>query len=331
MKRLKWIIGGVLAVIVLVVAVLGVYIYRQLNKDTIKLGNTNGEMAFLSDRDGTWDIFVLYPDGTLVNLTENSDGHEYFLNFSFDGRVVSFYSSDSGEITPGMVKADGSGFKTMGWMEAFASVVTDGRTDNDPAWRPGGEQMVWSKMRGFGIDLYMANSDGSEEDQLVDAGMSDSAPAWHPDGTKLAFTADTNDDQSVYVYDMDTGEATQLTSGEWDFQPVWSEDGTQIMFVRDVDESLLNGELTLFVMNADGTDLHPLGEDETFTGDTTYSPYGGEVAYMSNQDGFWHIYIMEADGSNVRRLTEGESNNLFPAWRPVPASEAEEAEAAAEE
>jgi Tol biopolymer transport system component len=75
------------------------------------------------------------------------------------------------------------------------------------------------------------------------------------------------------------------------------------------------------LMNADGSDLHPLGDDEVFTGDLTYSPYGGQVAYVSNESGYWHIYVMDTDGSNVRQLTEGASNNLYPAWRPVPAQQ----------
>lgn len=323
MKRLKWIVLGVLAVVVVIAAVVGVFVYRQLNKDTIKLGKTHGEMVFISDRAGTWDVFLLRPDGTLLNLTDQSKGHEYFQNFTFDGKMISFYSSDSGEFAPGVVRADGSDFRTMSWAEAFVSVVKDGRTDNDPAWAPGGDQMVWSKMKGLSVDLYMANSDGSDEHSLVDKGPTDSAPAWSPDGSKLAFTADKSDQQNIYVLDMESGEAAPLTEGSWDFQPVWSEDGSTILFARDVDDSLPNGNLTLYVMNADGSDLHALAEDEEFKGDRTYSPYGGQVAFMSNEDGFWHIYVMDADGSNVRRVTEGDSNNLFPAWRPVPASQDE--------
>ena len=61
-----------------------------------------------------------------------------------------------------------------------------------------------------------------------------------------------------------------------------------------------------------------------FEGDPTYSPYGGQVAYMSNKEGSWHIYVMDADGSNARRVTDGEGDNMFPSWRPVPADQADE-------
>ena len=45
-----------------------------------------------------------------------------------------------------------------------------------------------------------------------------------------------------------------------------------------------------------------------------------KIAFVSdreNEDGFFHLFVMEADGSNVRRLTSGESNNLEPSWSPT--------------
>jgi TolB protein len=322
MKRLKKFIIGGLAVILVLVAALAIFVYRQLNKETVKLGKTNSELAFISDRDGDWDIYLLLPDGTLKNLTEESDGHEYFMNFTFDGNAVAFYSSHSGEVTPALVKVDGSGFKTMSWAEAFASMIAEGRTDSDPAWSPDGTKIVWSKLRGFGVDLYIANADGSDEQSLINKGPTDSAPAWSSDGQRIAFTADQSDQQNVYVLDIASGEATALTEDDWDFQPVWSMNNDRILFARDVDDALEKGTIPLFIMNPDGSDLHEFEAGETFKGDPTYSPDGSQVVYMSNEDGKWHIYLMDADGSNVRPLTDGDSNNMFPAWRPIPAEEA---------
>lgn len=321
MKRLKRIILLGLAVVVVIVAIVVILVYRQLNKETVKLGTTNSELAFISDRDGDWDIYLLSPDGTLKNLTQESDGHEYFMNFTFDGKAVAFYSSDSGEVTPAVVKVDGSDFKTMSWVEAFASMLAEGRTDSDPAWSPDSKQIVWSKMRGFGVDLYLANADGSNEESLVNKGPTDSAPAWSSDGQKLTFTADQTDQQNVYVLDIASGEATRLTEDNWDFQPVWSMENDRILFARDVDDDLENGTIPLFIMNQDGSDLREFAETDKFKGDPTYSPDGSQVVYMSNEDGNWHIYLMDSDGSNVRRVTEGDSNNMFPAWRPIPAEE----------
>jgi TolB protein len=60
-----------------------------------------------------------------------------------------------------------------------------------------------------------------------------------------------------------------------------------------------------------------MADGDSFSGDPAYSADGSEVVYMSNEDGHWHIYLMNADGTNVRRLTEGDADYLFPVWRPV--------------
>ena len=46
-----------------------------------------------------------------------------------------------------------------------------------------------------------------------------------------------------------------------------------------------------------------------------WSPDGKQIAYVSDVNGNRDIYIMNADGAGVRRLTYGKDNNISPAWR----------------
>jgi Tol biopolymer transport system component len=39
---------------------------------------------------------------------------------------------------------------------------------------------------------------------------------------------------------------------------------------------------------------------------------------MSNEEGDWNIYVMDSDGSNIRRLTASDADEMFPVWRPTP-------------
>ena len=48
----------------------------------------------------------------------------------------------------------------------------------------------------------------------------------------------------------------------------------------------------------------------------TWSPDGNRLAFYSDRDGGWSIYVMGADGSDGVRLTPGNSNDQVPAWRP---------------
>ena len=50
--------------------------------------------------------------------------------------------------------------------------------------------------------------------------------------------------------------------------------------------------------------------------DPTWSPDGRRIAFASKRDGIFQIYAMNADGSNVRRLTKHNAEDSNPAWAP---------------
>jgi len=47
-----------------------------------------------------------------------------------------------------------------------------------------------------------------------------------------------------------------------------------------------------------------------------WSPDGKRIAFQSNRDGPYHIYVMDSDGGNVRQLTSGDADDRHPAWSP---------------
>jgi TolB protein len=50
--------------------------------------------------------------------------------------------------------------------------------------------------------------------------------------------------------------------------------------------------------------------------DTAPAVYGSQIAFMSNREGTWEIYIMGIDGTGVRRLTNNAANDGLPTWSP---------------
>ncbi|MBN1563229.1 MAG: PD40 domain-containing protein [Anaerolineae bacterium] len=327
MKRWgRWLIMGGIALVVIIAAA-AIWIYRQLDQETIELGATEGELVFMSDRDGNWDLYMQNKEGELINITAASEADEYYPNFTFNGDQLSLYSNAPGAISPARVNPDGTGFKAQTVIEAMLDVIKEGNLDWDPVWSPGGARLAWDKVvAGLPpkMDLFVANSDGTDRVQLTNDAATEYMHAWSPDGTRIVYTSDKSGYQNIYVVEVASGEITRLTEHDiHDYQPVYALDGEKILLIFSDPDSMLEGKIEFHVMNADGTDLHPLGDDEVFKGDLTHSPYGGQIAYMSNESGYWHIYVMDADGSNVKQLTDGESNNLFPVWRPVPVDESE--------
>jgi len=105
-----------------------------------------------------------------------------------------------------------------------------------------------------------------------------------------------------------------IDAGTNDVQPVWSPNGAKIAFKTDRDVAPGRG---LYSVNADGTGLTLLTSGEG-NADPAWSPDGTKIAFASNRDNLiTSIYIMNADGANVTRLTNQlPFSDAAPVWSP---------------
>ena len=101
----------------------------------------------------------------------------------------------------------------------------------------------------------------------------------------------------------------------------------EIAFGESPDWSAVDGQIVyrgcgprcevwgLYVMNDQGTGQELLVADPSATA-PAWSPSGDEVAFMSNRDGNWELYVVNEDGSGLRRLTNNAANDGLPTWSP---------------
>jgi len=73
--------------------------------------------------------------------------------------------------------------------------------------------------------------------------------------------------------------------------------GNKIAFQSDRD-----GDHEIYVMNADGTEVQQLTDNDDGDWVPVWSPDGNKIAFNSGRDGDHEIYVMNADGSNVVSL-----------------------------
>lgn len=325
-KRLRLrIIVSVLLILVALGAVAAGFIANRLSTTSIPAGTASGELAFISDRDGGWDIFILGADGELRNLTGQYDEvADYFVSFDFTSERLNFLSGRIGELGPTQVQPDGSNLRTLGIVDAVTTMFFENRFDWDPHWSPAGDgTLVFASLRDLNLELYTADADDNRV-RLTNDGGRDWFADWSPDGTKIVFNSDRTGNEDLYMMDADGGNLRQITTHESDdIRGAWSLDGESLLFTSQRNIDLMTGQIEYFIVPADGDedDVRPLGADEIFEGGAVWSADGREMAFMSNREiengqRVWNLYVQNADGSSLRRLTDGAGNDVFPVWRP---------------
>ncbi len=138
------------------------------------------------------------------------------------------------------------------------------------------------------------------------------SPLWG----KIAFHSNRDGNWEVYVMNSDGSHQHRLTFSEAaDADPVWSPNGRQIAFMSKRD-----GNWEVYVMDADGKHPRRLTHHPGIDAEPDWSPDGSQIVFMSdrniiNEDHFFNLFVMDADGSNVKQVTDlGFGTN--PMWSP---------------
>ena len=285
-------------------------------------------IVFEAKSDTGADIFSMNPDGSGVRrLTHGPD-----LNLepacSPDGRRIAFSSWRNNSRHLYVMNADGS----------QEMQLTDGPGNQaEPAWSPDGQRIAFSSDADNGLVanvFYVINADGSGKARLPVAGDSLYGPAWSPDGQRIAYASSVGGSADLHVANLDGSGDVNLTRGAgFAHQPAWSPDGKQIAFWGNLDGG---HSFDIYVITADAQGHFGSGSAVrrlTYTPEgqarrnhyrPTWSPDGRQFAFYSDQTGINSIYLMNADGSGLVRLTKGnqlepgEGEADDPCWLPKP-------------
>lgn len=283
------------------------------------IGNTQSgtRLVFEREENDNSDVYAMNPDGTELTRLTDDPGWDGTPAWSPDGTQIAFASERLGSPVIMLMNADGSDQRVL-TESTYVSLM--------PAWSPDGAQIAFASTRSYevqqqggrqevdgGFELWVMGADGSDP-QRITGGPEDQSlyPAWSPDGKQLAFMEITDEVRIMVQEPVDGAQASNVTASVEgrQFTPAWSPDGRQIAFMNQQDD----GVSDIWLLDVKSGEAVQLNQPEGADGEPTWSPNGKEIVFVSDRDGVQGLYIMNADGQNVRQLTTDSATYSHPAW-----------------
>jgi Tol biopolymer transport system component len=308
-------------------------------------GGPNEGLAYTGERaavKGNMRSPVWSPDGTKV-IYEKIDfaprpqdmplyswdrNYEYrytdvFPQLSRDGKlVVTEKDADSSIV---IMDRDGSNkervFHAAGKGLAFA-----------PSWSPDGQWIAFGFGAFFGdrhktrAKIMMVRRDGTGAQDLTGDTPHSGFPSFSADGKKIVYRVWGEKDYGLRILSLEDRSVQVLTT-EPDNLPGWSPDGSRIVFTR----RQADGNYDVFTIRPDASDLRRLTSSAAVDGHAVWSTDGKHILWNSGMHG-WRdeaalyentfqpyapIFMMNADGSGTRPLTDSPWEDAMPQFIPV--------------
>jgi Tol biopolymer transport system component len=196
-----------------------------------------------------FDIYTARPDGSDLRRLTASPGYDAEATVSPDGRKIVFTSTRDGDLDIYVMNIDGTGVRRLTNTPGY---------DGGPFFSPDGSKIVYRAyhprtpeeledyrsllrsglVRPNRVEIWVMDSDGSNQRQVTNLGGANFAPFFHPDGKRIIFSSNHRDPRSrnfdLYLINLDGSGLVQVTtSGEFDGFPMFSPDGRKLVFASN--------------------------------------------------------------------------------------------------
>jgi TolB protein len=247
------------------------------------------------------------------------EGFDSEVAVSPDGRYIVFSSTRHSEI-PDIYMQRVNGM-------SVTQLTSDTSEDAFPVFSPDGRRIAFASTRSGSWDIYIMDVDGKNVVQVTSGPMHDLHPSFSPDGRRLVYcsTGGRSGEWELWTVSLDSGERRMIGFGLF---PSWSPSShkDQIAFQRARQRGsrwfslwtldLVDGEarsVTEVAVSGNAAVVSPKwspdGKRLTFS--TILDPTESTIAAQGGQQDIW---IINADGTNRQRLTDGTGTNASPFW-----------------
>ncbi len=265
-------------------------------------GADGKSLYYVSDRDGSENIWMKPVSGTARAVTHFHEGRVLWPAISNDGRTIVFerdfgiwkFNVASGEAARVAITLRG----------APASPVAEHRTLTNGfeglELSPDGKKVAFTV---HGQVFAASSKDGGDAARVTNGMSADDEIAWAPDSRQLVYVSDRDGTPHIFTYDFTTLTETRLTNGpEPDTQPQFSPDAKQLAFLRSAKQLMVMDIATKQerAVATGSLDRPPLGSARPFV----WSPDSKWLAFLSVADrNFRNVMIVSAAGGDVKPAT----------------------------
>lgn len=272
----------------------------------------DGQGYFVSDRDGTLNLYRIDPDsGDIEQLTDHDEFDVRWASADAAGRIVyelggrlRVYDTRDGSDVGIEITVPDDGINRRERVVDVSDQIHSARLS------PTGKRVVF-EARG---DLFnVPVGEGVARNLTNRSSAHDREADWSPDGERIVFVSDVDGEEELYIMPADGSEAPRaLTSGNKTrfYAPRFSPDGEHIA-VSDKDGFI-------YLLPADGGKLERVARDDGWRNrDYAWSPDGQWLAFsLTEETGLRALHIYSVDDGQTRRLTEGMFSEYQPAFSP---------------
>lgn len=225
-------------------------------------------IALHTNQDLNYEIYTMAADGSNLRRLTRDFAADLMPAWSPDGMTIVFARGEPASSDLYRMDAGGSNVTRLTDMTGY---------EHSPTWSPDGLSLAFiagdGRLNAFGASgaLWVMAANGSEPRQLLEGSLG--APAWSPDGKRIVFESRDKDVSRIKVIALDSGAVADLGPGTL---PRWSPDGSELVFA-----SSRNGDLDLFVMDADGANARQLTTGPAVDTLPLWSLDGERIVYVS--------------------------------------------------
>jgi len=161
--------------------------------------------------------------------------------------------------------------------------------------------------------LAIMDSDGANHRFVTTGQATALTPRFSPNYKEIVYLSYLNGNPRVYVYNVDTNKQRLITeSRNPTFAPRWSPDGRWILY-----SMASSGNTDIYrISSAGGGTPQKLTDSPGLDVGGSYSPDGSKIVFESDRSGSQQVYVMNADGSDQKRLSFFGGRSATPEWSP---------------